>query len=121
MTEAAQLAKESFDFVLEHGMEIVYDHHIVYQTRTLSSSPWPIPYIAVHFVAIISSAGILVSDARIVDYELGRLESRNGNKDEARRHIELVLSGKVLGVTWNGRKGQCLPHYHESFVICVNS
>jgi len=39
------------------------------------------------------------------DYELGKLEARNGDKEEARRHIELVLSGKVLEVNWSGRKG----------------
>jgi hypothetical protein len=43
MAEAAQLAKESFDFVLEHGKEIVYDHHIVYQTRAYHHPLFPSP------------------------------------------------------------------------------
>jgi hypothetical protein len=33
MPEAAIQAKEAFEFVLEHGRRIVYDHHIVYWTR----------------------------------------------------------------------------------------
>lgn len=69
---APELAKESFEFVLEHGPQIVYDHHLVYWTH----------------------------------YELGRLEARNGNKEEAKRHLELVLSGKVLEVNWSGRSGK---------------
>ncbi|KAG8757111.1 hypothetical protein FRC14_002373 [Serendipita sp. 396] len=72
LPEASKLAKESFEFVLNNGPKIVYDHHIVYWTH----------------------------------YELGRLEARIGNKEEAKRHIELVLSGKVLEVNWHGRKGK---------------
>ncbi|KIM24629.1 hypothetical protein M408DRAFT_331716 [Serendipita vermifera MAFF 305830] len=72
LPKAAAQAKEAFEFVLAHGTNIVYDHHIVYWTH----------------------------------YELGKLEARNGDKDEARKHIELVLSGKVLEVNWNGRKGK---------------
>jgi hypothetical protein len=34
MAEAAAQAKEAFEFVLAHGTRIVYDHHIVYWTRT---------------------------------------------------------------------------------------
>ncbi|PVF92998.1 hypothetical protein CPB86DRAFT_809145 [Serendipita vermifera] len=66
----ANEARESFDFVLAHGKNIVYDHNIVYWTH----------------------------------YELARLESRMGNKEEARRHIELILGGRVPEVDWHGRK-----------------
>lgn len=64
------------------------------------------------FISTSSSLSIVLEQTltheKFVDYELGRLEARNGNKEEARRHIELVLSGKVLGVNWNGRKGELL-------------
>ncbi|KAG8808352.1 hypothetical protein FRC17_003991 [Serendipita sp. 399] len=61
------------------------------------------------FEFVLSNGPKIVYDHHIVywaHYELGRLEARNGNKEEAKRHIELVLSGKVLEVNWSGRKGK---------------
>ena len=34
--------------------------------------------------------------SRVTDYELGRLLACQGNKEEARRHLELVFSGKSI-------------------------
>ncbi|KAF8575741.1 hypothetical protein K439DRAFT_1641118 [Ramaria rubella] len=39
-------------------------------------------------------------------YELGRLLACQGNKDEAREHLDLVFSGKVLEVSTANRKGK---------------
>ena len=56
-----------------------------------------------------------MSEDCLTDYELGRLEARNGHKDEAKRHLELVLSGKVLEVNWSGRSGESsVPFMHSA-------
>jgi hypothetical protein len=41
-----------------------------------------------------------------LDYELGRLLSREGDDKAAKEQFDLVLSGKLLEATTHGRKGK---------------
>jgi len=64
-------AEQSFKWIIEHGTNIEWDHHLVYCAHL----------------------------------ELGKLYACLGNKAEAKRHLELVASGKPLEVNAAGRKG----------------
>ena len=47
----------------------------------------------------------LIGTLTRLDYELARLYARMGDSAEARRHLELVLSGKPLETNIQSRKG----------------
>ena len=52
------------------------------------------------------NVSILRSHNSLSDYELGRLLSREGDNEAARKQFDLVLSGKPLEATTHGRKGK---------------
>jgi hypothetical protein len=49
---------------------------------------------------------VLRSHSILLDYELGRLLSREGDDKAARQQFDLVLSGKPLEATTHARKGK---------------
>ena len=76
--EAARGARDAFEKVFEDGPKVVYDHYLVYCARKwarVARSGW-------------------ATDRRGVDYEYARLLACQGDKDGARRHLELLVSGE---------------------------
>lgn len=88
--DAISRAKAAFDTVFANGAKIELDHHLVYHART--------------FMVILYKSLYLYSN--LIDYELGRLLSREGDNEAARKQFDLVLSGKPLEVNASGKKGK---------------
>lgn len=92
MPEAAEQAKDCFETVLGHGLKIEIDHYLVYTTRASLYPPYLL-YVTNHHLRC------------HLDYELARLYARMGDSAEAKRHLELVISGKPLETNVQSRKG----------------
>lgn len=70
-------------------MKIELEHHLVYHARE-----YPSVTSTLHIQNILP------------DYELGRLLSREGDDEAARKQFDLVLSGKPLETAAHGRRGK---------------
>jgi len=58
-----------------------------------------------HVISILPLYATNKPPCSCLDYELARLYARMGDQAEARRHLELVLSGKPLETNVQSRKG----------------
>ena len=75
--EAGSRSAAAFQAVISDAANIQFDHYLLYYTRKLGTHGYLI-------------GGLI----QFSDYELGRLLACQGDKESARRHLELVMSGE---------------------------
>ena len=105
--EAETKAVAALKRVMEFGPQIELDHYMVYAAREYRVSA----------LAFLSGFQCLMVVILRSDYELGRLLACMGKADEARKHFEMVLSGKPLEVNPAGRKVKFFP-FSELMCSC---
>lgn len=89
-TEATARSAAAFQAVIADAANIQYDHYLLYYTRGSH---------------VLHHLRVTLSDrALAIDFELGRLLACKGDKEGARKHLELVMSGKPLETPPASRK-----------------